>query len=493
MGSSLLGEHASGMGTVLLHGSANLVELSSVVVGHGLETAVVGSLVRVNEALELGILLKVLLVTLVTDADHAVHLGTHIGVDLSLSELVLVDNTGQLCDASVGLGNLLLHSGAERANADTEVSTGPGDTHGSLLAGVLDTLDVLRETLVVQSLGGVEGRSHARGGSLKSEIGVVTITLHLGANTTELGSGLSHDDLEPVVGPLASGTTLAGELGSELGTTLGSKSLGIVGLLVELGHSSGKSLLGSNGVGLDLGGVLGNGLVGLLDASIDGRGISSRGTLLGEHLDMQCMSSMTLVSGNLGTDLGRFLNVGTVTCVLKSGSLVEPPLSVTHGTHEIVFGLPGIGSHAAEQGSLHLATGSLVESHVAVHLGAHIGNIALAGNTLSSDLLLNIGKVVRQAHAAIRGVCENLASLLHIGGVHRAGAADALHLGPGHTHGACGSSEAEGVVPGRGEHRLSLQSVAISGDVHDRAAQSKATEETERDTRTSHLISRHVF
>merc|ERR1712054_705761 len=463
MGSSLLGEHASGMGTVLLHGSANLVELSSVVVGHGPETAVVGSLVRVDEALELGILLKVLLVTLVTDADHAVHLGTHIGVDLSLSELVLVDNTGQLCDASVGLGNLLLHSGTERANADTEVSTGPGDTHGSLLAGVLDTLDVLRETLVVQSLGGVKGRSHARGGSLKSEIGVVTITLHLGANTTELGS--------------------------ELGTTLGSKSLGIVGLLVELGHSSGKSLLGSNGVGLDLGSVLGNGLVGLLDASIDGRGISSRGTLLGEHLDMQCMSSMTLVSGNLGTDLGRFLNVSTVTCVLKSGSLVEPPLSVTHGTHEIVFGLPGIGSHAAEQGSLHLATGSLVESHVAVHLGAHIGNIALAGNTLSSDLLLNIGKVVRQAHAAIRGVCENLASLLHIGGVHRAGAADAVHLGPGHTHGACGSAEAEA----GGEHRLSLQSVAISGDVHDRAAQSKATEETERDTRTSHLISRHVF
>merc|ERR1712054_696675 len=471
MGSSLLGEHASGMGTVLLHGSANLVELSSVVVGHGPETAVVGSLVRVDEALELGILLKVLLVTLVTDADHAVHLGTHIGVDLSLSELVLVDNTGQLCDASVGLGNLLLHSCTERANADTEVSTGPGDTHGSLLAGVLDTLDILRETLVVQSLGGVKGRSHARGGSLKSEIGVVTITLHLGANTTELGSGLGHDDLEPVVGPLASGTTLAGELGSELGTTLGSKSLGIVGLLVELGHSSGKSLLGSNGVGLDMGSVLGNGLVGLLDASIDGRGISSRGTLLGEHLDMQCMSSMTLVSGNLGTDLGRFLNVSTVTCVLKSGSLVEPPLSVTHGTHEIVFGLPGIGSH------------------VAVHLGAHIGNIALAGNTLSSDLLLNIGKVVRQAHAAIRGVCENLASLLHIGGVHRAGAADAVHLGPGHTHGACGSAEAEA----GGEHRLSLQSVAISGDVHDRAAQSKATEETERDTRTSHLISRHVF
>merc|ERR1712178_490121 len=148
------------MGAVLLHGSANLVELGRVVVGHSLE--------GVDQALQLSILLQVLPVTLVTDADHAVHLGTHIGVDLSLSELVLVDNTGQLCDASVGLGNLLLHSGTERANADTEVSTGPGDTHGSLLAGVLDTLDVLRETLVVQSLGGVEGRSHARGGSLKS-------------------------------------------------------------------------------------------------------------------------------------------------------------------------------------------------------------------------------------------------------------------------------------------------------------------------------------
>merc|ERR1711881_639783 len=184
MGSGLLGEHASGVGTVLLHGGANLVELGSVVVGHGPKAAVVGSLVGVDEALKLGILLQVLLVTLVTDLDHTVHLGPHTGVHLGLSELVLVDDTGQLGDASVGLGNLLLHGGTERANADTEVSTGPGDTSGGLLAGVLDGLHVLGETLVVQSLGGVEGCSHASGGSLEGEIGVVTITLHLGTDAT---------------------------------------------------------------------------------------------------------------------------------------------------------------------------------------------------------------------------------------------------------------------------------------------------------------------
>merc|ERR1711959_871675 len=135
-GSSLLGEHASGVGAVLLHGSANLVELGRVVVGHSLEATVVGSLVGVDQALQLSILLPVLLVTLVTDTDHAVHLGTHIGVDLGLSELVLVDDTGQLGDASVGLGNLLLHGGTERANADTEEPLGRSHTGSGLLAGV---------------------------------------------------------------------------------------------------------------------------------------------------------------------------------------------------------------------------------------------------------------------------------------------------------------------------------------------------------------------
>merc|ERR1712054_419877 len=250
MGSSLLGEHASGVGAVLLHGSANLVELGRVVVGHSLEATVVGSLVGVDQALQLSILLQVLPVTLVTDLDHTVHLGTHIGVDLGLSELVLVDDTGQLCDASVGLSNLLLHGGTERADLGAEHPLGC-----SVTAGLCNPLHVLGETLVVQSLGSVEGCGHVSGGSLEREIGVLAVTGHASTDTTEAGSCLGDHNLEPVVGPLASGLSLAAQLSGKLGATLGGKSLGIVGLLVELGHSRLEGLLGSLGIGLNLSSV----------------------------------------------------------------------------------------------------------------------------------------------------------------------------------------------------------------------------------------------
>merc|ERR1711975_59138 len=245
MGSSLLGEHASGMGAVLLHGSANLVELGRVVVGHSLEATVVGSLVGVDQALQLSILLQVLPVTLVTDLDHAVHLGTHIGVDLGLSKLVLVDDTGQLCDASVGLSNLLLS-----------------------------------------------------GGSLEREIGVLAVTGHASTDTTEAGSCLGDHNLEPVVGPLASGLSLAAQLSGKLGATLGGKSLGIVGLLVELGHSRLEGLLGSLGIGLNLSSVDGDRLVCPLDARVDGRCVRGLGALLGNDLVPEVPGSLSPVQGN---------------------------------------------------------------------------------------------------------------------------------------------------------------------------------------------------
>merc|ERR1719230_393426 len=121
---SLLGEHVGSVGTVLLHGGTNLVELSAVVVSHGLEAGIGGSLVLLDKILQLGVLLKVLLVALVTDLDHAVHLGAHVGVDLGLLELVLVDNTSQLGDTSIGLGDLLLHSGTEKVDLGLELGTG---------------------------------------------------------------------------------------------------------------------------------------------------------------------------------------------------------------------------------------------------------------------------------------------------------------------------------------------------------------------------------
>merc|ERR1712036_144870 len=67
----LLGEHVGGVGTVLLHGGTDLVELGGVVVSHSLEASISRGLVGVDEVLKLGVLLKVLLVTLVTDLDHA--------------------------------------------------------------------------------------------------------------------------------------------------------------------------------------------------------------------------------------------------------------------------------------------------------------------------------------------------------------------------------------------------------------------------------------
>merc|ERR1711881_655385 len=355
MGSGLLGEHASGVGTVLLHGGANLVELGSVVVGHGPKAAVVGSLVGVDEALKLGILLQVLLVPLVTDLDHTVHLGPHVGVHLGLSELVLVDDTGQLGDASVGLGDLLLHGGTEGTDLHTEEPLGRSHTGSGLLAGVRNPLNVSREPLVVQSLGGVEGSGHVSGGSLKGEIGVLAVTSHAGTDAAEASGGLGDHNLEPVVGPLASGLALAAQLGSELGATLGGESLGVVGLVVELVHSVLERLGGGSGVGLDLGSVHQNRLVGLLDARVDRGCVSGLGTLLGRHLVPEVPGGLGPVLRNLAADGRRLANVHGITVVRKAGSLGEPPLSVTHGLVQIVRSLAGVVRHATEESLLELA------------------------------------------------------------------------------------------------------------------------------------------
>merc|ERR1712054_417021 len=424
MGSSLLGEHASGGGAVLLHGSANLVELGRAVVGHSLEATVVGSLVGVDQALQLSILLQVLPVTLVTDLDHAVHLGTHIGVDLGLSELVLVDDTGQLCDVS--------------------------------------------------------------GGSLEREIGVLAVTGHASTDTTEAGSCLGDHNLEPVVGPLASGLSLAAQLSGKLGATLGGKSLGIVGLLVELGHSRLEGLLGSLGIGLNLSSVDGDRLVCPLDARVDGRCVRGLGALLGNDLVPEVPGSLSPVQGNLPADGCRFTNVRPVANVRKVRSLGKPPLSPTHRAVEIVPGFAGIVCHPAKESSLELLASSHVESEVAIHLGAHVGNVTLLGSSLSSNFALDRAKVIIQAHAALGGVCENLSSFLHIGGVHRAGSADAMHLGPGGTHHASGARKAK-----TGGKNGFVRNIRLRGDVHDRAAHGKPAKEPEGDSRAVHLFSHH--
>merc|ERR1711881_611612 len=182
----LLGEHVGGVRAVLLHGGANLIELGGVVVSHGLEAGISRGLVGVDEALKLGVLLKVLLVALVTDLDHTVGLGTHVGVHLGLLELVLVDHTGELGDASVGLGDLLLHGGTEKVDLGLELSLGGGDTGLGLLLGSSDVAHGLGEVPVVERLGGVEGRGHTGSGTLKGHIGVVTVSGHLGTDAAEV-------------------------------------------------------------------------------------------------------------------------------------------------------------------------------------------------------------------------------------------------------------------------------------------------------------------
>merc|ERR1711966_474705 len=82
----LLLEHVSGMRTVLLHGATDLGELLGEVGSHAIETGIGGGLVLVDEGLKLLIVLEVLLVALVTKGNHALHLGSHVVVHLSLGK-----------------------------------------------------------------------------------------------------------------------------------------------------------------------------------------------------------------------------------------------------------------------------------------------------------------------------------------------------------------------------------------------------------------------
>merc|ERR1719199_205673 len=298
----LLGEHVGGVGTVLLHGGTDLVELGGVVVSHSLEASISRGLVGVDEVLKLGVLLKVLLVTLVTDLDHAVGLGTHVGVDLGLLELVLGDNTGELGDASVGLGDLLLHGGAEEVDLGLELGTSGGDTGLGLGLGSGDVLHGLSEVGVVECLGGVEGRSHTGSRRLERHIGVVTVSGHLGTDATEVSGGLGHHDLQLVVGPLASGLVLCGELGRELGAALGGLGPSVGNLLVKLVDGTLERLAGSLGILLDLGSIDGDVLVGLGNAGVDRGFVCGHGALLSLNGNAELVGSMSLVAGDTGTD-----------------------------------------------------------------------------------------------------------------------------------------------------------------------------------------------
>merc|ERR1711871_1740964 len=149
---------------------------------------------------------------------------------------------------------------------------------------------------------------------------MVAVLRHLLANTLELSSGLGHDDLHLVVGPLAHGLVLCLELGCELAAASGGLGTGVGNLLVEEPNSGIKSSAGLLGILGDLGRVNSNMLVGLVNTRVDSRGKSGHGALLDLHLVGEILGSLG-VSSHLGEhsllELGTGCLVeGEVTCHL---------------------------------------------------------------------------------------------------------------------------------------------------------------------------------
>merc|ERR1712054_326518 len=456
MGCGLLRKHLGCMSTVLLHGSTHSIELHGVVSSHGLHASIVGSLVGSDELSELLVLLEMLLVTLVADGDHALHLGLHVGVHLSLSDLVLLDDTRKGSHASVGSCNLLVHSGTKEHDLALESDLGILDTLGSLSLGSSNVLHVLGETLGLESSLSIEGSIHTAGSSLQSHVSMLAVGSHLGADASELGLSLGDNNLELVVGPLADLLVLVLELSSQLGATSSSQSTSVGSLLVELVHCLVEGLASSLSVTLDLSSVGGHMLVGLGDLSIGCSLESRHSALLHQDSILEVVGSILLVLGNL----------------LAEGYLLSSvELLALAGNHCVV----GKSSLHESHGPLQVVCSELgVDSHVPVHLLANSLNIALASSLLSSDLLLDIAEVVRQAHAAIRGVSEDGSCLLDVLGADRLRSIPIQRVCSGCTiiEVAGGSNDLIGT---------------IGGNVHNRATDGKSTQQTKGYACTRHL------
>merc|ERR1712225_112146 len=160
-----------------------------------------GGLVTVDEALELGVVLKVGLVALVAELHHAGHLSVHVGVHLSLGGAVGAHNTGGGVNPVVHLGHLLLHGGRKLEETDLKLSLGSSGLLLGIVAGSLDVAHSLGVTLGLESLLRVEGSLETHGGLLECHVNLVTVLRHLSLNIVELSSGGSNKPLDLVVGP----------------------------------------------------------------------------------------------------------------------------------------------------------------------------------------------------------------------------------------------------------------------------------------------------
>merc|ERR1719454_2839842 len=167
---------------LLADGGEGLVKLHS----HAVQLGVGGGLVLLDELLELNIVLEVLLVTLVTELDHAAHLSVHVGVHLSLGGAVGAHNVGSGVDPVVHLGHLLLHGGREGEKGNLELGLGGVHLLLGVVAGGLDVTHSLGVTLGLEGLLGVEGSLKAHGGLLECHVNLVTVLSHLSLNIVEL-------------------------------------------------------------------------------------------------------------------------------------------------------------------------------------------------------------------------------------------------------------------------------------------------------------------
>merc|ERR1712054_50720 len=224
-----------GVGTVLGELLAHLAEGSVEGIGHGLKLGVNLLLVLVDELVELEVLLGRLLVTLVTELDHTGHLSVHVGVHLGLGGLVGTDNTGSLVDIVVHLGDLLGDGGVQLQKANLVVSGGGGGLVLGLLLGSSDVTLGLSETLVLESLLGVEGSSELLGGVLEGHVDGVTVLGHLGVDIVELGSSGGNEGLHLVVCPGTGGLVLLSDLLVPVGHGVLEVLASLLGVLLDLG------------------------------------------------------------------------------------------------------------------------------------------------------------------------------------------------------------------------------------------------------------------
>merc|ERR1712036_42083 len=339
--------------------------------GHTVELAVGLSLTLLDELLELDVVLKVLLVTLVTELDHATHLSVHVGVHLSLGGAVGAHDTGGGVNPVVHLGHLLLHGGRKLEETDLKLSLGCSDLLLGIVAGSLDVAHSLGVTLGLEGLLGVQGSLETHGSLLERHVNLVTVLRHLSLNIVELSSGGSNKSLDLVVGPGAGGLVLRGELGRETAASCLGVAAEVLDLVVPGVHCVLKVLARLLGVLLDLGSIGSDVLVHAVDASVGSRCPRRGGCLPALHGHAKVVSLLTtIVSGHLdGAAVAT--ESGAVPTVGKAGLLGETLLRLTHGVVQVIAALLGVDSHLVEHLPLELGASSRVESEVTSHLGTH--------------------------------------------------------------------------------------------------------------------------